>query len=66
MIQKCRKCSGKLEMDDLSDAYYCPECDEWFDATCSDRDWKVLKEDPECLLCVPTPSKPSNKPKDEA
>lgn len=46
---KCEKCDTELELSDKYDAYYCPECNEWTESKCDDK---------ECQFCLNRPETP--------
>jgi hypothetical protein len=49
--EKCDKCSNFLVYNDIFDADFCPDCNEWKDIRCPDTN---------CDTCKSRPSKPVN------
>lgn len=47
----CNVCLDPLAYNDEHDSIYCPTCDEWREASCSD---------PDCEYCLARPTKPSH------
>lgn len=45
----CTTCGNRKELAERWDAYYCPSCNEWLEATC---------DDPECGFCRNRPENP--------
>lgn len=48
---RCKKCRHKKKYSEKYDSYYCDNCDEWAEGTCSD---------PGCEFCSDRPDKPSS------
>ncbi|CAM3092393.1 hypothetical protein FITA111629_03065 [Filibacter tadaridae] len=47
----CKKCLDPLDYNDEFDSVFCPSCNEWREASCSD---------PTCEYCLARPAKPSD------
>lgn len=47
----CKVCLDPLDYNDEHDSVFCPTCDEWREASCSD---------PACEYCLARPAKPSH------